>query len=345
MAAATLTLLLVPPVPRAAAEELLHREQHAWGKFQPGSWSRVRLVTQSMGANGQVHEETVSHTTTTLESVTEQRVTLRVESVVEVGGRVFEARPQVVTKNWLGRAHASVSVEDAEEDEVLMIGGQSLPTAIYPVTAHDEAMQCEHRLWFHGQQWPYILKREWECRSPENNELLFHARMDTLSLAMPYQVLGETRNVAHVQTVQTWPNGRRMVTIEVHCPDVPGGLVSHTMKQTDKRGHVVRRSVLELVGYQIVMPDAPPAGSEPSGTRQTGARESQSEANGAAEPSEPNSAAAPADRSAAGRDPQRRFSWRRRRPPQRRMAVAVATEPAALRDATKARCQSGRIGP
>ena len=34
-------------------------------------------------------------------------------------------------------------------------------------------------------------------------------------------------------------------------PDVPGGVVSQTTKETDTSGHLVRRSTLKLVSYGI----------------------------------------------------------------------------------------------
>ena len=46
--------------------EDIPREQHAWGRFAPGSWTRIRVTVESIGENGPVisgSRRTIAHTT------------------------------------------------------------------------------------------------------------------------------------------------------------------------------------------------------------------------------------------------------------------------------------------
>ena len=42
-----------------------------------------------------------------------------------------------------------------------------------------------------------------------------------------------------------------VTTLAVVLPDVPGGVVSHSQKEVDASGRVVRRSTLKLLDYSV----------------------------------------------------------------------------------------------
>lgn len=70
----------------------------------------------------------------------------------------------------------------------------------------------------------------------------------SISLNMPGDVLGKTRNGSYVKT--THRNGKGTVTtLAFVSPDVPGGVVSHSSKEVDKNGRLVRRTTLKLTEY------------------------------------------------------------------------------------------------
>ena len=75
--------------------------------------------------------------------------------------------------------------------------------------------------------------------------IYFHVQGDYLKRLLP---VGETRVVNYVRTTQNLPHGKK-VTVEVHCDDVPGGVVSHSASETDASGRVIRRSTLELINF------------------------------------------------------------------------------------------------
>lgn len=65
---------------------------------------------------------------------------------------------------------------------------------------------------------------------------------------MPQRVLAEIKSTACIKTVQKTPKGA-VTTLAMSSPDVPGGVVYQTTKETDTSGRLVRRSTLELVSY------------------------------------------------------------------------------------------------
>jgi hypothetical protein len=59
------------------------------------------------------------------------------------------------------------------------------------------------------------------------------------------------KSTAYERTIQRTSKGAN-VTLDVICVDVPGGIVARTSKEMDSDGHLVRRSMLELVDYHVV---------------------------------------------------------------------------------------------
>ena len=54
--------------------------------------------------------------------------------------------------------------------------------------------------------------------------------------------------VSHLKTVQKSPKGT-VITLAVLCPEIPGGIISHSSKELDANGRLVRRSTQELIDY------------------------------------------------------------------------------------------------
>ncbi len=97
---------------------------------------------------------------------------------------------------------------------------------------------------------PYILKRHSVTTDLEGKKVLGESAMEVDGLELPWEVLGETKNVASVKTVQKHDKGS-VTTLSMTSPDVPGGVVHHTSKEIDAAGRLTRRSVLELVSFGL----------------------------------------------------------------------------------------------
>ncbi len=50
----------------SSAPEMTARDLHVWGRFDPGTWKRVRIITDTLNDRGAVADTTVTETKTTL---------------------------------------------------------------------------------------------------------------------------------------------------------------------------------------------------------------------------------------------------------------------------------------
>ena len=99
---------------------------------------------------------------------------------------------------------------------------------------------------------PYVLKRETHVFTADGKSSLDpQTTVEVIALDMPYKVLREMKSTAYERTIQQTSKGSN-VTLDVICVDVPGGIVARTSKELNSDGHLVRRSMLEMVDYHVV---------------------------------------------------------------------------------------------
>ena len=76
-----------------------------------------------------------------------------------------------------------------------------------------------------------------------------------IGLDLPYHVLHGIKPAALERTIQQTSKGTN-ISLDVTCLDIPGGIVARASNELDEKGHVVRRSMLELIDYKIVSDDS-----------------------------------------------------------------------------------------
>ena len=81
---------------------VIPREHHAWGRFTPGAWTKVRKWMEELDEKGNVKSASTTETKTTLMGVDESGCTLQLEVTVEVAGKRFEAQPRQVRVEFDG---------------------------------------------------------------------------------------------------------------------------------------------------------------------------------------------------------------------------------------------------
>ena len=109
-----------------ADDDLILREAHAWGRFQKGSWRQVRILTENFDETGRPTDSSITHNTTTLEEVTPERVTLKVEVTVEVAGQRFPAPSQIVKQGYTGDTLGQTVSVKLLEPETLNVDGHTV---------------------------------------------------------------------------------------------------------------------------------------------------------------------------------------------------------------------------
>lgn len=234
------------------------REQHAWGQFKVGSWKRVRTHTESLSPDGAVIGSSTTETTTKLVDVDETGYTLRIDVVVEVAGKRFAGEPQVVRRGFSGETNGqSVSVKRVGDGGVF-INGNKIECEIRQVSVEDDQGKRITTVHYNERLAPYVLRRETTTLGTDGKPLDLQSQVDVVAVDMPYKVLDTVRPTSHVRIMHQQGKASTL-TLEVHASDVPGGVVSHTSKETDEHGNVVRRSTLELLDFGLGSGDDPDA--------------------------------------------------------------------------------------
>jgi hypothetical protein len=227
------------------------RDRHAWGRFEPGAWTKVRKLTEEIDARGRVKGVNTTETKTTLAQLDDTRCVLQSEVTVEVSGKRFMAQPKTICVGYQGEGNAeAVSLKKVGTDS-LDIGGVKAPCDLLEVTIGDGANMAVSTIAYSDRVAPYVLRRETKTGGATADQpLRQHTLVEVLAVEMPYKVLAEIKTVALIRTVQRNAKGTT-VTLEIHCPEVPGGVVCHSSKEVDESGRTVRRSTLELTDYSL----------------------------------------------------------------------------------------------
>ncbi len=110
------------PLPAAAEATLVAAEHHPWGCFRPGAWRVVRVITETMGEDGEVSSTSTTETRTTLQAVNQRELTLLVEVTVEAAGKRFDGKPQVVRQGFHGEPADSAPAVTESDGEIVIEG-------------------------------------------------------------------------------------------------------------------------------------------------------------------------------------------------------------------------------
>ncbi|MCA9153609.1 MAG: hypothetical protein KDA55_12720 [Planctomycetales bacterium] len=235
------------PQPTEAKEIRL---EHPWGRFPVGSWKRVRVRTEMLDAKGTVNETSTTETTTTLVKVNDDCFTLKAEVTVEVAGKLFSADPKFLVQGYYGQpCENPVTIVKQGANEFLL-NGRRVPTEVRSVSFKEGEGKHVSTIEFAEDTTPTVLHRRTQLLNGNGEPTGVAAVVEVIAVDMPCKVLTEMKSCWHVKTLQT-SEKRATVTVEVHCRDIPGGLISHASKTLDETGQPTQRSTLELVDYGI----------------------------------------------------------------------------------------------
>lgn len=228
-------------------DEVLARH-HLWGRFQPGAWKLVRVVTETLDAEGRPTSTSTTETKTTLVKVENDGVTLEVDVGVEIAGKQFAGQPQCIKQGFHGELIGQeVKAKPSEASEVT-IGDQKFACRAEQLEFSGPSGKTAVIVYYSDSVSPFVLKRDSKTTDASGENVLSETTLEVVALDMPYKVMTEFKTSACVKTVQKNAQGT-ITTLANTCRDVPGGVVHQSSKETDKDGHLVRRSVLELVSY------------------------------------------------------------------------------------------------
>ena len=233
-----------------AQESGITARLHPWGRFDPGAWKLVRVVTETLDEHGEVVSTNSADTKTTLVDIDDDGVTLEIQTCMEVAGKRFQAEPQTVKQGFHGELVGPNLKLQKRLDGEVVIEDRRRACKIQPLEIVGPAEKTNVQLYYSPSLWPYVLKRESVTSDPEGKTIVNRTNVEVIALDMPVSVQEETQSGAYVKTVYRNAKGT-VTTLAVVLPDVPGGVVSHSQKEVDASGRVVRRSTLKLLDYGI----------------------------------------------------------------------------------------------
>jgi len=192
-------LTLAVAVPLAAED--IPREQHPWGRFAPGSWTRLKVTIDSLAEAG-TKTARVEFVTTRLVKVDVHGVTLAVE--IRRGKEVTVIPPQA--KRWDGTSF------DGERKQRLSLGevkilGRSATCQTHEVTVVLGKTRTMTKSWYSPDVAPYFLKQLVRI----SGEMPRHTAMEVIKLNASRQVgsrklVGwEARTTVADRTEAWWP--------------------------------------------------------------------------------------------------------------------------------------------
>ena len=215
-------------------------EHHPWGRFQPGSWSRVRVITETF--KGGKRSSEIKTVTTTLVRVDEDGVVLTGET--KIGDDV--TREENVKLAWDG------SKADAKTQEKYSLGEVDVDGKTYACQTHirttkHEAGERVVKSWYSPDKSPYFLKRIIR----EAGERPTTDSMRVIRLAVAKTVLDKPLVCWQSETKFTGP-ADKSTTISYHSMEVPGGLVSSVAEVIHPQQGTKQRVGVELIGFEVV---------------------------------------------------------------------------------------------
>jgi hypothetical protein len=245
-----LTAILTTPGWAQSGPPLELRQHNAWARFRPGAWKKVRVVTETLDANGAVTDTSTTETTTYLEQIWENGYSLSTEVTVEVAGKRFEAQPQLVDQGFNGELDGESSLVRQTSTETIDVDDDRVPCQIYQYSIEGEGKQQRNRVYYAANFSPQVLRRESVVTDASGKKTLYTITESVVEVDMPLKVGDKTMSTSHVRTVRTNSKGST-VTLAVHSDAIPGGVINHTSKELDTDGRLVRRSTLQLLDYGL----------------------------------------------------------------------------------------------
>ncbi len=237
--------------PADAQRPLIPREHHAWGRFSPGSWTQVRKLTEEFDEQGKLKSTSTTETKTTLIEASERSYALQLEVTVEVVGKRIVAQPRTVRLGYYGEMNGQRVVVRRIGDGGLLVGGRKVQCQILESTINGGDEKTVSTIHYCPSAAPFVLKRDMKSTDIESATTHLHTQEDVIAIDMPHRVMAEVKTAAHVRKIKRHAKGS-IHMLEIHCSDVPGGVVSHASKELDGAGRLIRRSTLELLDYGAV---------------------------------------------------------------------------------------------
>ena len=236
----------------------LKKLQNPWGNFLPGTWVVRRINNWHSTDNSFVSN--VTDTLLALESVDENRITLRQEMAIGIGTSVFTPDPKQV--------FLDVHLQPlSQETEIVQLQPQTVTVArrqiVCRVCRYTQILGDQKKtttLWHSDSVMPYLFRSE-EIRTTiplsadQSETVVSHTVMmvtDTSGVRLFKNLLNDYKT----QTIKKTATGTT-ISQASHSMNIPGGLLREVTVETDHTNKIVGRSVTSVLDYYVACPGVP----------------------------------------------------------------------------------------
>ncbi len=261
---------LTPSAPQQAAEEVLPTpvsqsdagpasplpaDHHPWGRFEPGAWRRLLIVSETFDENGLLVGRSETQRKETLLSHTQNQYTLRLETTIDVGGKRLPGPTQELTYGLLTDSPARITSLEIGAPATISLQGQAIPCEQWLMTlpmgqgSTGQGGGSVETLYYNADIFPYLLRRE-------RQEIVEGKRVGELTsnvvrIGVPIVIDSAILSAYHTVTTRKSPSGATSERQAVSLQEVPGGLVSESATEYGVTGRRVRWTVTRLVAYGL----------------------------------------------------------------------------------------------
>ncbi|MCL2347744.1 MAG: hypothetical protein FWC50_05715 [Planctomycetaceae bacterium] len=237
----------------------LTKREHPWGTFSPGSWVVRRTMNRSY-AGGNILSN-VTDTKLTLESVEDNRITLRQESNIGIANRKITQEPQLLCYDFYQQPISNDVTLELFAPQTVTISRRPIVCQVCRYTQVTPEYRKTTTLWYSNQVMPYLLRSE-EIRTSVPSEQ--HPKEEVLSHTV--MIVTETsglrlfRNLLSgdykTQTVKKSAS-TTIVTDATCSTNIPGGLLREIAVESDQTGNVISQVDTSVINYFVTCPGNP----------------------------------------------------------------------------------------
>lgn len=265
------------PQPDAGPASPLPASQHPWGRFEPGAWRRLVIVSESFDENGVLVGRSETQRTESLVNRTASQYTLKLETVIDVSGKRLPGPMQELTLGLLTDSPLVATSIDIGEPTTISLQGQAIPCEQWlltlptgPVTASSEVTkqsESVETLYYNAETFPYLLRRK--RQEIVEGKTVGEQTTNVVRVGVPTVLESKILSAYHTTTLKKSPSGPTTERQGVHALEIPGGLVSESATEFDATGRRVRWTVTRLAAYGLRAEETAAVAAAPSAGRKT----------------------------------------------------------------------------
>lgn len=240
--------------------------EHLWGGFSPGAAIQTRTVTKTRQENKNKDSDddfvrSVSENRVILDAVDEHGVTLKVFSVVGLSARRYKAPPVTQRLDFFQYADENEKLTHEELPAVSIdVAGTQVECQVRHYRRKSPKWRQETAVYYTNTLYPYVMRTEttrWNMPTETApRETILSQTVTRVLQTAAIEVRSKHFGTFTIETVKN-QGDTKTVGILRCLLNVPGGVISESIREIDASGKVVREVETVLKGYTGLRASSP----------------------------------------------------------------------------------------